>query len=135
MNKENLLNLSLFILRVAVGVIFFVHGGQKLFGMFDGIGLEGTTKLVEGFGLAKPYPIAIAWASVEFAGGIFLLLGIVVRWAAFFILATVIAYLWKTDFIHGSFLTGGDIEYNILIVISCMQLVLVGGGSWAIWDV
>ena len=73
MKNENLLNLSLFILRAIIGFIFLVHGAQKLFGMFDGIGLEGTIKMVEGIGFLKPNIFAIIWGLIEFIGGIFLI--------------------------------------------------------------
>ena len=33
---------SLFIVRVVLGVIFFAHGAQKVFGWFGGPGLRGV---------------------------------------------------------------------------------------------
>ena len=38
------LDLSLLIIRVIVGVIFFAHGAQKLFGAFGGPGLTATVE-------------------------------------------------------------------------------------------
>ena len=82
MKRENLFNFSMMILRVILGIIFIAHGGQKLFGVFNGIGIEGTAKLVEGFGVKNPYFIAMLWANIEFLSGVLLILGIMARWAA-----------------------------------------------------
>ena len=40
-------NWANFILRLFVGVIFCAHGVEKLFGVFQGLGLSGTSKMLE----------------------------------------------------------------------------------------
>ncbi|MFC1548780.1 DoxX family protein [Candidatus Omnitrophota bacterium] len=135
MKKENLLNLSMLILRVMVGVIFVAHGAQKLFGTFDGIGLDGTAKMVEGLGFSNASVIAIIWAGIEFIGGIFLILGILARWSALAIALTMLVRLWKVNLMYGFFIQNGGIEYGLLILGACMPLILMGGGSWSVWDV
>ncbi len=135
MKNENLLDLSLFILRAIIGVIFIFHGAQKLFGMFDGIGLAGTEKMVEGMGLAYPHILAAAWASIEFVGGIFLMLGVMARWAAAAIVFTVLIHLWKVNLMYGFFIQNGGIEYHLLIIGACVPIILLGSGSWSLWDV
>jgi len=134
MQKENLLNLSLLVLRIVLGAIFAAYGAQKLFGMFNGIGLEGTVKMVEGLGMANPYLVAVVWSCIEFIGGIFLILGILARWSAAAIVLTVFVHLWKVSVVYGSFIHGCGIEYNLLIIGSCVPLILLGGGSWSVWD-
>lgn len=135
MKKEGLLNFSLLVLRLTAGSIFISHGGQKLFGMFNGIGLEGTVKIVEGLGLANPYLATMIWAYIEFIGGIFLVLGIFARWAAIATVSTVIVYLWKVNLAYGYFVHNGSFEYNLIIIGSCVPIILLGGGSWSVWDV
>ena len=135
MKQENLLDLSLFILRTVIGLIFVFHGAQKLFGMFGGIGLSGTARMVEGMGLAYPYILAVIWASIEFIGGIFLMLGVIARWSAMAIVLTVLVLLWKANIMHGFFITDGGIESYLLIIGACIPIILLGGGSWSLWDV
>ena len=135
MNKENLLNLSLFTLRIVIGAIFMIYGAQKLFGMFGGIGLEGTAKMVEGMGLVNPDLLAVIWACIEFVGGIFLIFGILARLSAVAIVFTVFVSLWKINLIYGFFIHSGGVEYNLLIIGACVPLILLGGGSWSVWDV
>ena len=56
---------SLF-LRIPIGVIFLAHGGQKLFGLFGGYGLEGTAKWMASIGLEPGYLMALMAGSAEF---------------------------------------------------------------------
>ena len=134
MKKENLLDLSMFILRIILGVIFTAHGAQKLFGMFNGIGLEGTIKIMEGLGWGQSYLLATTWACIEFIGGIFLIFGILARWSAAAIVFTMLVRLWKINLAYGFFAQEGGIEYNLLVIGACIPLILLGGGSWSVWD-
>ncbi len=135
MKKEKLFNFSMFVLRVTVGLIFAAHGAQKLFGMFNGIGLEGTAKMVEGLGLSNPELLAVIWACIEFIGGLFLVLGILARWAAAAIVVTVVVHLWKINIVYGFFTQNGGVEHDLLVIATCVPLIFLGGGSWSVWDV
>ncbi len=135
MTKEGLINLSMFSLRIVIGAIFVAHGAQKLFGMFGGIGIEGTVKMVEGLGFPNPYLVALIWASIEFVGGIFLILGILARWSAGAIVFIMFVHIWKINIPYGFFMQNGGMEYYLLIIGACIPLILLGGGSWSVWDV
>lgn len=135
MNKDSMLNLAMLIVRVIVGGLAIVHGSQKLFGMFDGIGIDGTAKMIEGFGFPEPYVLAVAWAAAEFAGGIFLVFGILARLAATAVFALVVIQLWKANLTFSLLLQSSEIEYNLLVIAACIPVMLLGGGSWSVWDV
>src|SRR5215216_7276040 len=45
------MNLALLVLHVVVGVLFFAHGAQKLFGWFGGYGIGGTAGFFDQIGL------------------------------------------------------------------------------------
>jgi len=135
MHRKTLEDLAIFILRITLGAIFLVYGAQKLFGMFGGIGLEGTAKMVEGMGLPEPAVVGVVWAFVEFAGGIFLVFGILARWSAAAVALTVAVRLWKVNLMYGFLVQNGGLEYNVLIIAACVPIILLGGGSWSIWDV
>lgn len=135
MKKEKLFNLSMLILRTVIGIIFAAHGSQKLFGMFGGIGTEGTAKMVEALGfLTNSYLFAVIWGYIEFIGGIFIILGILSRWAASAIVVTIVIQLWKINLAYGFFIQNSGIEHNLLIIAACVPLILLGGGSWSVWD-
>ena len=134
MERSKFFNLAMFMLRSVIGGIFVTHGAQKLFGMFEGIGLEGTVKMVEGIGFPNPYLVAVIWACIELVGGSFLILGVLAKWSSAAIMLTVIVHLWKVSFIHNPLMHSINIEYNILILSSCISVILLGGGSWSVWD-
>ena len=62
-------------LRLVFGGLMAGHGAQKLFGWFEGPGLEGTEKMVRGMGLKPADRWAMAAAGSEFAGGALTALG------------------------------------------------------------
>src|SRR4051812_21885836 len=57
------------ILRVIPGIVFAVHGSQKLFGWFGGYGLAGTGQWMESVGFTPGYVAALLAGSAEFFGG------------------------------------------------------------------
>ena len=68
-------NKALALLRVAVGLLFIGHGGQKLFGWFGGMGPQGgTVNLTSMMGVA---------GMLEFFGGLMILAGFLTRPVAF----------------------------------------------------
>lgn len=67
-------DVSLSLLRIVAGFLFWQHGAQKLFGLFGGVGDGGTVELVSLMGLA---------GVLEFFGGILIVLGLFTRPVAF----------------------------------------------------
>src|SRR2546423_15157466 len=63
------MNLGLLILRVVVGLLFVGHGAQKLFGIWGGHGLQGTSGFFEAIGLKPGRFHATAAGLMEFGGG------------------------------------------------------------------
>jgi putative oxidoreductase len=117
-----------FFLRVAVGVVFIMHGAQKLFGAFGGPGLKGFSQMIAGMGLRPVMAWATAVALIEFVGGIFLLLGFMTRLSA---LLTGVVMAVAVIFVHmpnGFFAKGGGIEFPLVLFAACLCLLLTGGG-------
>ena len=61
-------------------------------------------------------------------------LGILARWSALAITMVVVIQLWKINLPYGFFIQNGGMEYSLLVVGSCLPLILMGGGSWSVWD-
>ncbi|MDE3078117.1 MAG: DoxX family protein, partial [Chloroflexota bacterium] len=70
------------LLRLAVGIIFFAHGSQKLFGAVGGGGSAGPGKFFASFGLNPGVPLAVLSGLGETVGGILMFFGIITPLAA-----------------------------------------------------
>jgi len=127
-------NIAIFILRLGIGIIFMAHGSQKLFGAFGGSGLKGFSGMLDGLGF-KP---ALFWAWLvalsEGLGGLFIALGIIPRISAFLIASTMVVAILKIHGPKGFFMSGGGFEYQFLILMSCICLMIGGGGKISIFN-
>lgn len=67
---------GLLALRVVGGGLVTGHGAQKLFGWFEGPGMEGTTGFMQALGLEPSKPWAVMAGGSEFGGGLLTTLGL-----------------------------------------------------------
>ncbi len=136
-------SLSLMALRIPLGIIFVAHGSQKLFGLFDGPGLNATIAGFQQMGIPPIFTILAIIA--EFGGGIGLLIGFLTRLSAAGIALVMIVAAYKVHMVNGFFLNlscqsgkGHGFEYNLAIFGMALYLALRGGGGFAadrfFWD-
>ena len=69
-------NIALFVSRTVLGSYIAVHGAQKLFGSFDGPGLEATGKGFEAMGMRPGRVMATMAGASELGGGVLTATGI-----------------------------------------------------------
>jgi len=115
-------------LRLAIGIVFIAHGGQKLFGWFGGYGLQATAAFfAERLGLS-PGPL---WATLagmgEFLGGLLVLLGLLTRLGALSVAAVMVVAMVKVHW--GAFFLPSGIEYVLVLLASALSLLIRGGGA------
>jgi len=122
------------VVRVILGVIFFAHGAQKVFGWFGGYGLKGSTGYFVSIGL--PLPVAYAACFLELLGGIGLVLGLCTRLAALAIIAMMAGAIAKVHWPHGFFINwelapgkGHGFEANLAFIAMAAACVIAGGGA------
>jgi putative oxidoreductase len=120
-------NIALLILRIGLGVIFIAHGGQKLFGWFGGGGLSSTAGFLGKMGFTPPVLWAVLLTLSEFGGGLFVLLGLLTRFAAASIIIGQIVAVATVHWRGGFFLPKG-FEYNFILIAVALALVLTGAG-------
>jgi putative oxidoreductase len=122
------------ILRVSLGVVFFAHGAQKVFGWFGGYGFSGTMGFFT-HQLGIPAPIALLPICAEFLGGLGLLVGLLGRVAAFGIacdmLVAVVMIHWQFGFFANwsGQQKGEGIEYHILAISIALAIMIKGSGA------
>jgi putative oxidoreductase len=118
---------GLALIRAIVGVVFLMHGGQKLFVM----GIGNVANFFGTLGIPMPGVAAPVVTFVEFLGGLALLLGLLTRWAALFIAIEMLVAILKVHLAGGFFLPKG-FEFPLTLMTVCIGLFLAGGGAPAV---
>ena len=116
-------------LRIPAAIIFIAHGAQKLFGAFGGYGLEGTGQWMASIGLEPGYQLALLAGSAEFFGGIALLIGLLVRPAAFVLSITMLVAIFSVHFTNGLFMTNNGYEFGLALLAISASLMFSGAGK------
>ena len=120
---------SSLVLRAAVGGIMLGHDLQKLKGAFDGPGLEGTEKMVEGLGLYPPKVQARLVALTETVGGGLTAAGLLSPLGPAMIMGTMGVAIYKVHLKNGFWNHKGGFEFNTLMAASCFALASSGPGA------
>ena len=118
------------ILRVALAIVIFPHGAQKLLGWFGGDGYRATMDyFTKGMGI--PAFFAILPIIVEFFGSLALILGLGTRLVALGITVDMLVAVWTVHRHNGFFMNweGEGFEFHILVVAIAVALVIGGGGA------
>jgi putative oxidoreductase len=124
---------TLAILRVALGLIFFAHGAQKMLGWFGGYGFTGTMGFFEQMGI--PALFAFLAIAAEFFGGLGLLLGFLGPIAAFGVLVNMIVAILMVHRHFGFFMNwagnqkGEGFEFHLLAIAMLLAVVIRGSGA------
>ena len=126
MHSNRSANLGLLVLRVTAGIIFAMHGGQKLFQA----GLPRFATLLTNLGVPAPSVAAVLVALVEFVGGVLLVLGLFVRPAAALVAIDMVVALLGVHLRRGFFNPGG-IEFPLILLAANLALVCLGAGAWS----
>ena len=117
-------------LRVGLGVIFAYSGCGKW-----RRGIRGTGDWFQGLGLPMPHLLAPFVASVELGGGVLLLMGLGTSWVAIPLAVNMVMASLTQKFKVGAPFQGGDVqgyELDVLMVIGCVALILLGAGPLSI---
>lgn len=117
-------DVSLLAMRVIVGIIFAVHGAQKLFGAFDGFGLSKTVDMMGVMG----YPVTIG----EFFGGLGLVIGFLTRFSAASLIVIMGGAIALVHGQHGFLLQNQGFEYNLALIGLLLPILLCGPGRFSI---
>ena len=111
-------------LRLIVGIVFVMHGGEKLFvfGIHHVVGYFGS------IGVPSPALFAPLVTAVELLGGAALILGLATRWVAIFLTIDMIGVILVAKFTGGFFAPAG-FEYELTLLVANLSLLLTGGGA------
>lgn len=118
---------GLTVLRIAVAVVFLMHGGQKLF-VF---GFHNVTGMMASLHIPLPHASAIVVSLVEFIGGLMLFFGAGTRLAALLLAIDMAVAILKVHFKGGFFLPAGY-EFALTLLLANIALLVGGGGSLSV---
>lgn len=130
-------SLSSLISRLALGLVMFPHGAQKVLGWFGGYGFSGTMGFFTGQ-LHIPALFAFLAIAAEFAGSIGLITGFLSRVAAFGIAVEMVVAIVLVHGANGFFMNwygnqkGEGFEYHLLTLGLSLAVIVAGAGKWSI---
>jgi putative oxidoreductase len=126
------MRLGLTALRATVGAIFVAHGTQKLFGWFNGPGLDGMAQGFEAMGLKPGKRNAVVAGVSETAGGAMLAAGFLTPAGAAATIGVMNEAIRTVHLSKGFFNTDGGYEFNLLLGASAFALADTGSGPWSL---
>ena len=136
--STDLNNNTALIARIALGIVVFPHGAQKLLGWFGGYGFEGTMGFLTG-AVGLPYIVGLLVILIEFFGALFLISGFATRIAALGIIGNFIGVVISSHLSSGFFMNwsaqanqGEGLEYFILLFGLALVSLIAGGGKASI---
>jgi putative oxidoreductase len=126
-------SLALLIVRLTLGLTFMGHGAQKLFGWFGGAGFVATARgYEERMGMRPGRFYAGLAGGGEFLGGLLVALGLLTPIGALLIAASMVVAIAKVTGKNGYWISKNGWEYNFLIIVVCIALILTGPGAYAL---
>lgn len=121
--------IGLLLLRLALGAVFLVHGGQKLFML----GMGGTTGMLAQLGVPSPSIVAPLLMIVEPLAGLAIVLGILTRVAALAVAVDMSCAIALFHIRHGFFVPMG-VEFVMMLAATALALVALGAGPYSVDD-
>ncbi len=111
------------LLRIIAGFTFSLHGFQKLFGMFGGMGGKGAAATV----------FSQMWVAgaLEAVGGLLLILGLFTRPVAFLLCGEMAVAYFKSHFPRGFWPIRNGGELAVLYCFLFLYLLTAGPGPWS----
>ena len=125
------------VLRLALGVVFFAHGAQKMLGWFGGPGFSGTMGFFTGT-MHIPAVFAFLAIMAEFLGGIGLLLGFLTRISALGLGVNMLVAILTVHRFFGFFMNWGGnqkgegFEFHTLVLAMVAYLLIKGAGALSV---
>lgn len=122
--QRSVTDLGLLLIRLMVGIVFVFHGSQKLFGLFEGPGIEGFAGWLTSLGV--PLPTVSAWLAglAEFVGGLAILTGFGLRLLALPVVFTMLVACYA---VRDKGFAGG-MEFPLTLGFVVAGLGLIGPG-------
>ncbi|WP_327087906.1 DoxX family protein [Nonomuraea sp. NBC_01738] len=118
---------ALLIGRIAVGVVFLVHGLQK----FTGMGISGVTGFFDQLGIPLAGVAAPVVAVLEVAGGLALIVGAGLPIAGVLLALDMLGAIYFVHLSNGFAVDKGGYEFVLTLAAASLVIGFSGGGAFA----
>ncbi len=125
MSKDKVMcaDTGMFLIRVALGLVFVSHGWSKIQMM------DGTVSFFASLGLATFVAYLVSW--VELLGGIAMILGVWTKWAGILLAIVMAGAIWYVTGAKG-FMGGGGYEYTLTLLLVSLGVAFAGPGGFTV---
>jgi len=110
------------LLRIVAGLLFMMHGGQKLLGWFGGIGPPG----------GHLPPLIVTAGTIEFVGGALLMIGLLTHAAAFLMSGEMAFAYFMQHAPHGFWPIQNHGEPAVLFCFIFLYFAAAGAGAFSV---
>jgi putative oxidoreductase len=114
------------LLRLILGGTMSAHGGQKLFGWWEGPGPGGTAGITARLRFRQPRLMGLLLGLTEFGAGLFFAAGLLTPFAAASIVAVMLSAITLVHWKNGFFASNGGYEFNLLLIAGALTTAAVG---------
>ena len=119
---EKLKPVALLLLRLGLAAIFIYHGYPKLF--------THPKEWLDNFQhMGFPRYFAYISGTIEFFGGLLLVLGLFTRIAGLLISIEMVIAIWRVHLPQGTFLDVQNYQLPLVLAVAAFTLAAVGAGS------
>jgi putative oxidoreductase len=125
--KPAQVNAALLLLRIASALAFLYHGSAILFGAFGGPGPQRFSAFMH-----MPVVVGYLVGLAQFAGGLAILSGILIRLGAACIIIVMLGAIFLVHLPHGFDVTKGGIEYAFTQLLMALALLITGAGAYSL---
>jgi putative oxidoreductase len=123
------MDVGLLILRVVVGLLMIGHGTQKLFGWFEGPGLDGAGGFFESLGFRPGKRHATLAGFTEAGAGVLLVLGFLTPLACAALIGVMVNVILAAHAQKGLWNSNGGFEFPLVLLASAAALAFTGAGD------
>lgn len=123
---------ALLIVRVLAGVVFAMHGAQKLWGWFGGGGLDGTASWFASLGFRHGRRAAVAAGASEVLGGLGYAAGLLTPAAAAAMVGVMTVAAIVNHAEGGFWSVRKGWELNGYLILLAAAVAVLGPGRWSL---
>jgi putative oxidoreductase len=118
---------ALLVLRIASALSFLYHGSAILFGTFGGPGPQRFAAF-----LHLPAVVGYLVGLAQFAGGLAILSGVLIRLGAACIMVVMLGAIFLVHLPHGFDVSKHGLEYALTQLLIALALLITGAGAYSL---